>query len=309
MLISEDICWTGIIGSNVIGMIPDSELINAQLMKASAELTVTVICRAFGIARSVFYYRKQRYEKYGLLQSRSKRPKHTRVTSQEITVRITELSKTHGWKAARISRELSRQGIQLSERTVRKYIPKYRVQKLRNRYPRREYGRLEQLQLDVKGRIYIGKQKLYPIGIIDRGTRVALTELKPSFKTENIIEACERFINSYGKPKTIKTDNHRCFRSKNFNAWLEKNGIQHKYIKKKSPWQNGYIESFFKTVETEFLRENFFATTDEASRKMNRFVNDYNTTRYHTTIKCTPIEKFKSAEYNTINNLSKMSIP
>ena len=293
----------------MIGMIPDSELINAQLMRASAELTVTVVCRAFGIARSVFYYRKQRYEQYGILQSRSKRPKHTRATTQEITVRITELSKTHGWKAARISRELSRQGIRLSERTVRKYIPKCRVQKLRNRYPRREYGRLEQLQLDVKGRIYIGKQKLYPIGIIDRGTRVALTELRPSFKTENIIEACERFIRSYGKPKTIKTDNHRCFRSKKFNAWLERNGIQHRYIKKKSPWQNGYIESFFKTVETEFLRENFFTTINEASRKMNRFVNDYNTTRYHTAIKCTPIERFNSTNDNNTINLSKMSIP
>ena len=46
-------------------MIPDGELINAQLMRASAELTVTVVCRAFGIARSVFYYRKQGYEQYG----------------------------------------------------------------------------------------------------------------------------------------------------------------------------------------------------------------------------------------------------
>jgi len=58
-------------------MIPDSEIINSQLIKASAELPVTVVCRAFGISRSVFYYRKQRYEQHGLLTSRSKRPKKT----------------------------------------------------------------------------------------------------------------------------------------------------------------------------------------------------------------------------------------
>ena len=161
----------------------------------------------------------------------------------------------------------------------------------------------------MKGRIYVGKQKLYPIGIIDRGTRVALTELRPSFKTDNIIEACEKFVISYGKPKTIKTDNHRCFRSKKFNSWLERNKIQHRYIEKKSPWQNGYIESFFKTMETEFLREHFFETIHEASMMTEQFVNDYNNTRYHTAIQCTPIARFNSTEDNDIVDLSKMSVP
>ena len=172
-------------------MIPDNKIINTQVIKASNDIAVTTICKVFGIARSIFYYRKKRYELYGLLQSRSKRPKHTRAIPQKLIGKITEIHKAHGWKASRISRELLKQGISISERTVRKYIPKKRETRPIKRYPKREYGRLEQLQLDVKGRVYIGKQKLYPIGIIDRGTRVASTELKPSFKAENIIEACE----------------------------------------------------------------------------------------------------------------------
>lgn len=152
-------------------MIPDNEIINAQLIKASNDMTVTTICRAFGIARSVFYYRKERYKQYGLLQSRSKRPTHTRAIPQELIGRIMEIHKAHGWKASRISRELFKQGIRLSERTVRKYILKNKMRLAkRKRYPKREYGRLEQLQLDIKGRIYIGKQRLYPIGVIDRGS-------------------------------------------------------------------------------------------------------------------------------------------
>jgi transposase InsO family protein len=291
-------------------MIPDIENINVQLLKASNDMAVTTICRAFGIARSVFYYRKKRYERYGLLQSRSKRPKHTRATPQELIRKITETHKTHGWGASRISRELLKQGIRLSERTIRKYLSKNKMRLAkRKRYPKRDYDKLEQLQLDIKGRIYIGKQKLYPIGIIDRGTRVALTELQPSFKAETIIEACERFVNSYGKPKTVKTDNHRCFTSKTFNAWLKKEGIQHRYTRKRSPWQNGYIESFFKTMEIEFLQENYFTTTNEACRKMEEFTNDYNTTRYHSTIRCTLIERFNNVDDNNIGNLSKMSIP
>jgi len=42
---------------------------------------------------------------------------------------------------------------------------------------------------------------------------------------------------------------------------------------------------------------------------MNDFLNDYNTTRYHTAIRCTPIERFNSAEDNAMSGLSKMSIP
>jgi len=290
-------------------MIPDSEIINAQLMKASAELPVTTVCKAFGIARSVFYYRRQRYEQYGILQSRSKRSTHTRATPQETVVKIIELSKWNGWKAARISRELAKQGIMLSERTVRKYSPQQIEPKPRKKYPPRQYGKLEQLQLDVKGRFYIGKTKLYPIGIIDRGTRVALTELWPSFNASYIIATCERFIATYGKPETIKTDNHRCFTSKRFNTWMDKNGIQHRYIQKRSPWQNGYIESYFKTMQTEFLKENYFTTIHEASRKMRELVKDYNTARYHSMIRCTPYEKFKKTEDNLITNLSKMSLP
>ena len=290
-------------------MIPDSKIINQQLIKASAELSVTMVCRAFGISRSVFYYRKQRYEQYGMLTSRSKRPTHTRATSQYIVEKITELSTMKGWRAARISRELSKQGIRLSEKTVRKYLPKQIAPKPRKRYPQRQYGRLEQLQLDIKGRFYIGKKKLYPIGIIDRGTRVALTELKHSFKASYIIATCERFIATYGKPETIKTDNHRCFTSKKFNTWMNKNGIHHRYIQKRSPWQNGYIESYFKTMQTELLKENYFTTIHEASRKMREFVKDYNTARYHSVIRCTPYEKFKKTEDNLITNLSKMSLP
>ncbi len=290
-------------------MIPDNEIINQQLIKASSELPVTTVCKVFGISRSVFYYRKQRYQQHGLLKSRSKRPQHTRATSQENVARIRELSTMHGWKAARISRELAKQGIPLSERTVQKYIPKQTAPKPRKRYPQRRYDRLEQLQLDVKGRFYVGKKKLHPIGIIDRETRVALSEVRRSFKADSIIDVCEKFIDAYGKPASVRTDNHRCFRSRRFNSWLNKNDIRHRYIAKKSPWQNGYIESFFKTMETEFLRENFFTTIDEAKQKMREFINDYNTTRYHSAIRCTPIEKFNSLEGDNNHSLSKMSLP
>jgi len=290
-------------------MIPDIEIINSQLLKATDDMAVTTVCKAYGIARSVFYYRKDRYKQHGVLASLSKRPKTTRAVGIKITSEIEELHKNTGWKASRIARELLKQGIKLSERTVRKYLPRKIELKPIKKYTKREYGKLEQLQLDVKGHFYIGKQRIHPIGIIDRGTRIAVTELKESFKADNIVAVCEKFVDSYGKPKAIKTDNHRVFRGNKFNQWLEKNGIKHKYIKKKSPWMNGYIESFFKTMEMEFLRENFFSRINEADSRLREFMSDYNNIRYHSAIGCAPIERFNSMKENSMINLSKMSVP
>ena len=61
-------------------------------------------------------------------------------------------------------------------------------------------------------------------------------------------------------------------------------------------------------MEVEFLRENFFTTIDEAYGKMDEFVNDYNATRYHAVIKCTPHEKFNSIKDDSLDNLANMSI-
>jgi len=69
--------------------------------------------------------------------------------------------------------------------------------------------------------------------VIDRESRVAETELRESFKVDNIKEVCNKFIALHGKPKAIKTDNHRVFRGRKFNQWCDENNI--KYIKKKSP--------------------------------------------------------------------------
>lgn len=291
-------------------MIPDIEIINSQMLKASAGMAVATVCRAYGIARSVFYYRKDRYSQYGILQSRSKKPKKTRTIGESTIDRIKEINKKNpAWKASRVTRELLKQGIRLSEKTARKYLPRKNETKPRKKYPKREYGKLEQLQLDVKGHFYIGKQRIYPIGVIDRGSRMAETVLRESFRADNIKELCNKFIDLRGKPKAIKTDNHRVFRGKKFNEWCDENGIKHKYIRKKSPWQNGYIESFFKTVEMEFLRENYFTSISEADKALREFMLDYNNARYHSVIGCTPIEKFNSMEDDNMDNLSKMSVP
>jgi len=56
-------------------------------------------------------------------------------------------------------------------------------------------------------------------------------------------------IESYGKPKAIRTDNESVFTSKLFRLGLWMLGIRHQQTQIHSPWQNGRIERFFGTFK------------------------------------------------------------
>lgn len=94
----------------------------------------------------------------------------------------------------------------------------------------------------------IHKQQIF--GIIDSGTRTLLT-LKhlPTKSTINIIRAILDIIETYNKPKILKSDNEKVFTSKlmKFTLWLLH--IKHQRTDIASPWQNGKIERLFGTFK------------------------------------------------------------
>lgn len=94
----------------------------------------------------------------------------------------------------------------------------------------------------------IHQQQIF--GIIDSGTR-AIVYLKqlPNKSTINILKALLYAIETYNKPKIIKSDNEKVFTSKLmvFALWLL--NIKHQRTDIASPWQNGKIERFFGTLK------------------------------------------------------------
>lgn len=92
---------------------------------------------------------------------------------------------------------------------------------------------------------------LIPIlGIIDHGTRKSILLKTISNKTSwTLMGHLCLAIAQFGKPKTIRTDNERCFNSSLFNTFLKLAKIKHQCIDKHSPWQNGRIERLFGTLK------------------------------------------------------------
>lgn len=88
-------------------------------------------------------------------------------------------------------------------------------------------------------------------GIVDHGSRlnVALRWLK-GFNGWTFLGCVFLAIGQFGRPVTIKTDNHAVFHSRLVKRVLHWAGIRQRFARPASPWENGRIERFFGTLKS-----------------------------------------------------------
>ena len=89
----------------------------------------------------------------------------------------------------------------------------------------------------------------------------------------------ERACEAYGYPDVIRTDNGPEFRSREFDQWCYRKGIQIDYINPGKPVENCHIESFNGTFRTECLNSHYFETLKDARAIINEWWNEYNNER------------------------------
>ena len=88
------------------------------------------------------------------------------------------------------------------------------------------------------------------LGILDHGSRKALTLLVLRDRSSlTLLKWLIATIETYGKPKVIRTDNEACFTSKRFTLALRLLGIRHQRTQPGHPWQNGRVERLFGTLK------------------------------------------------------------
>jgi len=81
---------------------------------------------------------------------------------------------------------------------------------------------------------------------------------------------------THGVPKYIRSDNGPEFVSKAVCQWLETSGCQTLFITPGSPWENGYIESFFDKLRGECLNREVFRNGREAQAIVENWRQEYN---------------------------------
>ena len=78
------------------------------------------------------------------------------------------------------------------------------------------------------------------------------------------------------------TDNHWSYKNTNRLAELIAGiGAKHKFIRPHCPWQNGKVERFNRTLQTEWAYRQIFETNDARSAALQDFLHRYNHQRRH----------------------------
>jgi transposase InsO family protein len=98
------------------------------------------------------------------------------------------------------------------------------------------------------------------------------------------------------RPRII-SDNGPQFIAKDFKEYIRISSMTHVRTRPYHPQSNGKVERYHKTLKQECIRPQVALSMDEAAKQIERFVDDYNHKRLHSSIGyVTPADKLSGRE-------------
>jgi len=127
-----------------------------------------------------------------------------------------------------------------------------------------------------------GEKDILPIlGVVEHHSRKKLTlAVLKDKSTITLLRYLFRAIETYDKPKIIRTDNEGVFTSKLFTLSLWLLGIKHQTTDIHCPWQNGRVEQFFGILKQK-LNQWSVDSTEQFNQDLQVFRFWYNKVRTH----------------------------
>jgi putative transposase len=146
--------------------------------------------------------------------------------------------------------------------------------------------------------------------VVDSFTRECLAiEADTSLSSRRVTRALEWIIDQRGRVEVIRCDNGPEFTSRHFLGWCEERGIRLLHIQPGRPMQNGRVESFNGRLRDECLNANWFMTVAEARQKIERWREEYNRERPHSSLAYRTPEEFANACSELTNRMGVTPIP
>jgi transposase InsO family protein len=130
----------------------------------------------------------------------------------------------------------------------------------------------------------------YVHSVVDDHSRFAYSEIladeKATTCTEFLARAAVHFIaHGITRIDAVMTDNHWSYtRNGSLPALLAQLGAKHVLIKPHCPWQNGKVERFNRTLQSEWAYRQVFTTNDDRSDALVPWLEHYNTRRRHSAL-------------------------
>jgi transposase InsO family protein len=141
-----------------------------------------------------------------------------------------------------------------------------------------------------------GAQKRARIGfdyvhsVVDDHSRAAYSEIHPDQTAATTVAFFARAVEhlarlGIARIERVMTDNAWNYTHSNaFAAQLDALGARHLLIKPHCPWQNGKVERFNRTLQTEWAYRHVFLSNHERSAALAPWLEDYNLRRRHSAI-------------------------
>jgi putative transposase len=154
--------------------------------------------------------------------------------------------------------------------------------------------------IDMTGLPLTDGNSICVFGILDHGSRICLQATTMArYNSFILLGKLIQTMGEWGLPKAIRSDNDAVFKTKLFRWTLKLVGVQQQWTDVGSPWQNGRIERFWRTLKEAVLekRESIkdsliaiktqfkFADVDAMQATLTQFQYLYNTKRPHQSLK------------------------
>jgi transposase InsO family protein len=125
--------------------------------------------------------------------------------------------------------------------------------------------------------------------IIDEYSRECLgIVVERRLSSDDVLHCLTDLFVKHGVPEHIRSDNGPEFTAKAVRTWLGHIGVKTLFIEPGSPWENGYNESFNGKLRDELLNGEIFYTLKEAKVMIERWRQEYNTVRPHSSLRYRP---------------------
>jgi putative transposase len=198
--------------------------------------------------------------------------------------RITELLRREGWQVnhKRVERIWRREGLKVPRRQPKRrrlWLNDGSCVRMRPSRPNEvwSYDFVEGATND--------RRKYRMLTLVDEYTRECLAlDCARKLGSDDVQARLESLFIGRGLPDFIRSDNGSEFTASAVKDWLKDLGVRTLFIEPGSPWENGYIESFNGKLRDELLNGEIFDTMTEARVLTERWRQEYNRFRPHSSL-------------------------
>ena len=289
-------------------------------------MSVTEVCRRYGISRQTYYRYRRRYLAEGLagLEDRSRRPlEPANQIPIEVEIRICEMRKDHPrWGARRIRAELTRAGVEApAVSTIHQTLRRNglvatgprRRPKADKRFEREVSNDL--WQIDATQIPCDDGTKGWGINLLDDHSRYLLAAVAgPSATGELAWDTFEAAASRYGLPRQVLSDNGLIFTGRLhqvevvFETSLRDLGVELINSAPYHPQTLGKLERFHRTLKEWLTDEGPPWDLDHLQELLDGFRFHYNRQRPHQGIDdATPAERYRLQPI--ANNVIRLPAP